>query len=559
MSRLVFAIVLVAAGSSLLVGAATPFFTDVTKAAGITFVHNNGAAGKRYYPETMGPGAIVFDADADGWQDLLFVNGTRFKGEAGRPGFSALYRNRGNGTFADITPGSGFDVEIYGMGGAAGDFDNDGRVDVYMTAYGGGRLFHNLGNGKFQDVTARAKIDDTGWSSSAMWFDYDRDGFLDLLIARYLVWSPQNNVECSITASDRSFCPPSMYRGAGPRLFHNRKDGTFEDVTMASGFHEANSKSLGVAMLDVDDDGWLDVFVANDGTPNHLRRNNRNGTFSEIGDKAGVATTPEGRARAGMGVDAADFDGSGRPGIIVGNFSQEMMAMYRNDGGGAFVDDAPASAIGRTSRLSLTFGLFFFDADLDGRLDIFAANGHISDSFPPGMSGITHAQRPHLFRNLGNRRFEETIDAAGPALARAVVARGAAYGDIDNDGDLDLVVLENRGPARLFRNELDAAPHVLRLKLTGVTANRDAIGARVDVTRLDGTRAWSVVKTGSSYLSQSELPLTFGLGAATSLRAVTVTWPNGAKESLGALGGDQIITVRERAGIVSRSPLAKRR
>jgi hypothetical protein len=507
----------------------------------------------------MGSGAIFFDADGDGWQDLLLVNGTRFQGEPGPVGHSALYQNRGDGTFADITRGSGLDVELYGMGGAAADFDNDGRMDVYLTAYGGGRLFRNLGGGRFGDVTMRSGVADTAWSSSAMWFDYDRDGLLDLLVGRYLEWSPQRNVECSITGSDRSFCPPDAYRGVGPQLFRNRGNATFSNVTETAGLTQLNSRNLGVALLDVDGDGWQDAFIASDGTPNLLYRNNRNGTFTDIAQQSGVAVLPSGRARAGMGVDAADFDGSGRPGIIVGNFSQEMLAVYRNEGQGLFVDTAPRSSVGRDSRMSLTFGLFFFDADLDGRLDILAVNGHISDVFPPGMTGITYQQRPHLFRNLGEGRFEETIAAAGAALNRAIVGRGAAYADIDHDGDLDLVVMENHGPTTLYRNGLGAGAHALRVRLQGETANRDAIGARVDVTRADGTTAWAMVKTGSSYLSQSELPLTFGLGAATSLRALKVTWPGGKVETLGSLPADQSITIREGMGIVARAPLSRRR
>jgi len=555
-----FALVtLLASLAAMGLDAATPRFTDITKASGIGFVHNNGESGKRYYPETMGSGVVVFDADGDNWQDLLFVNGTRFPGEAGPPGLAALYRNSGNGTFTNVTRGSGLDVELYGMGGAAGDFDNDGRVDVFVTSWGGGRLFRNLGGGKFADVSVRARITDRGWSSSAMWFDYDRDGFLDLLVARYLEWEPQWNVQCSITGADKGFCPPTSYRGQGPVLYHNRRDGTFTDVTASAGLERSNSKDLGVAVIDFDADGWLDAFIASDGTPNRLHRNNGNGTFTDVAAKGGVAVTPNGRARAGMGVDAADYDGSGRPGLIVGNFSEEMMAVYRNEGGGLFVDEATASSIGRDSRLSLTFGLFFFDADLDGRLDIFAANGHISDTFPTGMTGITHAQRPHLFRNLGNRRFEDTIVSAGPALARRIVGRGAAYVDFDLDGDLDLVVTENRGPARLYRNDLGGASHALRVKLTGATANRDGIGARIDLTRLDGSVSWALVKSGSSYLSQSELPVTFGLGQAAGVRSVKITWPGGRTESLGAVDGDQQITIREGSGIVARAPLARPR
>ena len=549
------------AALTLTLEGATPRFTDITQAAGISFVHNNGATGKKFYPETMGSGVVVFDLDADGWQDLLFVNSTGFPGETGSPGVSALYRNRGNGTFADITKGSGLDVELFGMGGSAGDYDNDGRTDVYITAYGGGRLFRNLGGGRFSDVTERAGVADSrlAWSSSAMWFDYDRDGFLDLLVGRYLDWSPENNHDCRGDHGVPMVCAPDSYRGQGPQLFHNNRDGTFANVTKSAGLQLGNSRNLGVAMLDADSDGWLDAFIASDGTPNLLFRNNRNGTFTDIGLAAGVAVQGAGRARAGMGVDVADYDGSGRPSVIVGNFSEERMALYRNAGNGLFIDEASASAIGRESYLSLTFGLFFFDVDLDGLPDIFAANGHISDVFPPGMNAaITHAQRPHLFRNLGHERFEETIVAAGETLARRIVGRGAAYADIDRDGDLDLIVTENQGPARVYRNDLDRRAHAVRLKLVGRTVNRDAIGARVDVTAGDGTTTWAMVKTGSSYLSQSELPLTFGLGSASTIKSAKVTWPGGRIEALGELPVDQLLTVRESAGVVSRVPLSRR-
>jgi len=558
MKRLACALLL-AAVSRLAIEAATPLFTDITASAGIRFTHNNGASGKKYYPETMGSGVVVFDADGDNAQDLLFVNGTRFPGEPGPPGYPALYRNRGNLAFDDVTKGSGLDVEMYGMGGAAADYDNDGRVDLFVTAWGGGRLFRNLGGGKFGDVTTRAGITDRAWSSGAMWFDYDRDGALDLLVVRYLSWEPRFNQECSITGKDQSFCPPVFYRGIGPLLYRNRGDGTFADVSAAAGLSDTGAKGLGVVMFDFDADGWLDIFVAADTTQNLLFRNNRNGTFTDVGLQGGVAVTARGTARAGMGTDAADYDGSGRPGIIVGNFAEEMLALYRNDGRGLFVDEAPGSSIGRDSRWSLTFGLFFFDADMDGRLDIFAANGHISDIFPPGSSpSITHAQRPHLFRNLGSRRFEETIGAAGPELARRIVGRGAAYGDFDLDGDLDLVVTENRGPARLYRNDL-AGARSLRVKLERPATNRDAIGARVDLTRADGSIAWALVKTGSSYLSQSELPLTFGLGPAAEARSLKITWPDGRSESIVGVKAGEQITIRQGNGIVARTPLTARK
>ena len=559
LSRRLAVALIVACASGLTAQAPPPPFTDVTKAAGIRFVHNNGnAAGKNYYPETMGSGALFFDADGDGSQDLLLVNGTHFKGEAGPVGLPALYRNTGKGAFVDVTAASGLGVELYGMGGAAADYDNDGREDVYITAFGGGRLFHNVGGGKFVDVTQASRVVDDAWSSSAMWFDYDRDGFVDLIMSRYVEWSPDHNGLCGIPGSKVTFCPPVMYRGFGPRLFHNNRNGTFTDVTAAAGLAESNSRGLGVAMIDVDADGWPDVLLANDTTPNFLRRNNRNGTFTEVGFKAGISVPPGGRPRAGMGIDVGELDGTGRPSVIIGNFSDEVMGVYRNLGEGVFEDVASQSAIGRDTRKSLTFGLFLFDADLDGRLDIFAANGHISDVFPLGMVGAKYAQAPHLFRNLGGGRFEDVVSAAGAELARPVVGRGAAYADIDRDGDLDLVITENKGPARVFRNDLARGAHALRVKLIGTTSNRDAIGARADVVRADGSATWQVVKTGSSYLSQSELPLTFGLGAATSVRSLRITWPDGKMEPLGRVDADQAITVREGQGIADRAPLNRR-
>ncbi len=542
--------------SPVLVAAQRPAgvtFVDTTAAAGIRFIHNNGATGKKFMPETMGSGVVVFDADADGWQDVLFVNGTKYENEAGEVGIAGLYRNARNGSFTDITAGSGLDVPLNGMGGAAGDFDSDGRIDLFITTVSGGRLFRNTGNGKFTDVTAAAGVGDNEWASSAMWLDYDADGLIDLMVARYLQWRPLYSRSCSPNGRDQTYCTPGMYKGGGPLLFRNRGNGTFENVTKAAGVFEANDKMLGLAALDYDGDGDIDVFVANDTVPNKLYRNNGNGTFTNVSFLAGVGVTLEGRARAGMGVDAADYDDSGRPSVAVGNFSGEMMALFRNDGGDLFIDEAPKGTVGRESRWSLTFGLFFFDYDLDGRLDLFATNGHISEIFPNRRDGVRlkYAQRPHLFRNLGKGAFEEAITAVGPDLAREVVGRGAAYADIDHDGDLDLFVTENHGPARLYRNDGGAANHAVRFRLAGVTSNRDAIGARVEITRADGSKAWSLVKTGSSYASQSELPVTFGLGAATQFRGATITWPGGRTESLPGGAADRELVVREGAGIVA--------
>ncbi len=337
--------------------AGPPLFADVTARAGIKFVHTSGAFGKKYLPETIGSGVVFFDADGDSWQDLLFVNSSRWPGRAGAKTTPALYRNNGDGTFTDVTRGSGLDVEVYGIGATAADFDNDGREDVYVTALGGNRLFRGTGGGRFADVTRTAGVGDGGFSTSALWFDYDHDGRLDLFVSHYVDWSIEKDLFCTLDGKSKSYCTPESYKGHGPALYHNRGNGTFEDVTRQAGLFDTTSKGLGVAMVDYDADGWMDLFVANDTQPNRLYRNKGDGTFSDAGTSAGVAFSEAGVARAGMGVDAADYDGSGRPGIIVGNFSNEMMALYHNEGRGLFIDEAPATVIGRATLLTLTFAL----------------------------------------------------------------------------------------------------------------------------------------------------------------------------------------------------------
>jgi enediyne biosynthesis protein E4 len=532
-------------------------FADATGAAGIHFRHTNGAFGKKYLPETMGSGVAFFDADGDGFVDLFFVNSTNWPGHPGPPSRQALYRNNHDGTFTDVTAQSGLGVEMYGLGVAAGDYDNDGRTDLFVTGLNGNRLFHNAGGGRFVDVTARAGVASPAFSTSAAWLDYDRDGRLDLFVANYVEWSIAADLVCTLDGKTKSYCTPESYKGRSPVLFHNRGDGTFEDATRAAGLYDPASKALGVALIDYDGDGWIDLVVANDTQPNRLYRNRRNGTFADVGTTAGIAFNEAGVARAGMGVDAGDDNGSGRASIVIGNFANEMMALYTPDASGLFIDEAPRSAVGRRSLLTLTFGCFFFDYDLDGWLDIFAANGHVADDIERVQKRVTYAQPPHLFRNQGRGRFEEATAAAGGALAQPMVARGAAYGDVDLDGDLDVVVTTNNGPAKLFRNDT-AGNHALRVTLRGRESNRDAIGARVTVRLADGTSQWRMVKSGSSYLSQSELPLTFGLGAADAVRSIDVSWPNGRSETLPGVAGDQRITIEEGRGIVDRAPLAKR-
>jgi enediyne biosynthesis protein E4 len=557
--RLIIAASLVLLAGVLAGGAASPSvtFSDVTSAAGISFVHHNGAFGQKYLPETIGSGVVFLDVDGDGWQDVLLVNSKSWPGHPGPRSLPALYRNLHNGTFADITKGSGLDVELYGIGATAADYDNDGNVDVYVTALDGNRLFRNIGGGKFVDTTARAGVGDGGFSTSALWFDYDNDGKLDLFVAHYVAWSAARDLFCTLDGKTKSYCTPESYKGQSPSLYKNLGNGTFEDVTKRAGLYDTSSKGLGVAMLDFDGDGLIDLFVANDTQPNRLYRNKGNGTFQDVAVTAGVAFSEAGVARAGMGVDAIDYDGSGRPSIIIGNFSNEMMALYHNEGHGLFIDDAPKGAVGRASLLTLTFGCFFFDYDLDGLPDIFTANGHVADDIERVQSHITYAQRPHLFHNLGHKQFEEVTAQAGSALQRAMVARGAAYGDYDNDGDLDVLVSTNNGPARLFRNEGGNRNNVLRIRAIGTTSNRDGIGARVEVTPHGGTRMWQLVKTGSSFASQSELALTFGLGSATSVDRVSVVWPGGRLDTIGPVQPNQSITIKEGTGAVQATPIMR--
>jgi enediyne biosynthesis protein E4 len=520
-------------------------FTDVTTQSGIRFRHHSGAFGKKYLPETMGSGVIVFDADGDGAQDLFFVNSKSWPGQPAARALPALYRNAGNGTFIDVTRQAGLGHEMYGMGGAAADFDNDGDTDLFVTALGGNRLFRNAGKGSFEDVTSRAGVGAGEFSTSAAWFDYDKDGRLDLYVCNYVVWSIQTDRFCSLDGKTKSYCTPEAYQGASPRLFRNRGDGTFEDATKRAGLLDPASKALGIALLDYNDDGWLDLFVANDTQPNRLYRNTGKGTFVDEAVAGGVAFNDAGVARAGMGSDAADYDGSGRPSLVVGNFSNEMIALYHNEGSSLFIDEAPSSTVGQASLQTLTFACFFFDYDLDGLPDIFAANGHVADDINRAQPKITYAQRPHLFRNAGNKRFEVVSQRVGPALQTPVVARGAAYLDADRDGDLDLVMTTNNGPARLLRNDGGNRHRWLRVQLVGTKSNRSAIGARVTVTLEGGRKIWGLVKTGSSYLSQSEVPLTFGLGANGRVTALQVDWPSGATTNGGALEANRTVTIVE--------------
>ena len=529
-------------------------FRDITQRAGIHFLHNNGAFGKKYLPETMGPGVAFIDYDNDGWPDIFLVNGTDWPGQPAKHSTPKLYHNNHDGTFTEVTHKAGLDIEIFGMGVAVGDYDNDGYDDLFITAMGQSRLFHNNGNGTFSDVTQKARLlGPKEFSTSAAWVDYDKDGKLDLVVANYVEWSLDGDLYCTLDGKSKSYCTPESYKGTAVRLWHNRGDGTFEDVTKKAGLGDKTSKTLGIALLDYDNDGWPDLLFSNDTQPNKLYRNNGNGTFTEKAVVAGVAFSEDGVARAGMGVDAVDYDRSGATSLLITNFSNQMLSLYHNEGRGLFVDEAPRSEIGRASLLTLGFGCFFFDYDLDGWPDILIANGHIDSDIQRVQPNVKYAMPPHLFRNMGTGDFVEVTKSLGSAFAAPRVGRGAAYADIGNRGRLDLLLSTNGGPVYLFENEASgtaATSRSLRLKLVGTVSNRDGIGAVVKVTAGSDWQS-QMLRSGSSYLSASELVLTYGLAQHDRADSVEIRWPSGRVETLSNVAAGQTITVTEGQGITS--------
>ena len=539
-------------------------FQDVTAKAGIHFVHNNGAFGKKFLPETVGPGVAFIDYDNDGWPDIFLVNGTHWLGHGQKHTTPKLYHNNHDGTFTDVTHKAGLDIEMYGVGVAVGDYDNDGYDDLFITAYGQSRLFHNNGNGTFTDVTQKAGLSGVNeFSTSAAWVDYDKDGKLDLVVGNYVQWTPETDLYCTMDGKNKSYCTPESYKGTSVRLWHNNgKDSkgnvTFSDVTQKAGLGEPTSKTLGVAILDYDNDGWPDLLFSNDTQPNKLYHNNGNGTFTEKAVVAGVAFSEDGVARAGMGVDTADYDRSGNTSLLITNFSNQMLSLYHNEGKGLFVDEAPRSEVGRASLLTLGFGCFFFDYDLDGWPDILVANGHIDPDIQKVQVNVKFAEPPHLFRNLGKGKFVEVTKSAGAEFAAARVGRSAAYADVFNDGRLDVLLSTNGGAVHLFRNVAASASkeqlnHSVRFKLLGTKSNRDGIGAVVRVTSPDGTQT-QMLKSGSSYLAANELVLTFGLGQLTKADAVEIRWPSGQVDRLSNVNAGQTVVVTESKGATSAAP-----
>ena len=529
-------------------------FVDISKSAGIRFVHQSAKSQRKYMVETMGSGCAFLDYDGDGWQDILLLNNAPLTGGevTGIPRL-ALYHNNRNGTFTDVTAGSGLDREpMYAVGVAVGDYDNDGRDDIYISCVlGPGHLFHNEGRGRFRDATQEAGVGNKGmWGASCMWIDYDRDGLLDLFVCNYVPYrSLADDVPCYAGDPLKNvYCDPKAYRTTHCTLYHNEGHGRFKDVTLSSGLGSLKGKSLGVAMWDTTGSGWPDLFVANDDTATFLLKNGHDGTFKEIGIESGIAFMANGSAPSGMGIDADDLYNDGSLCLVISNFQGRRTLLFHAAQSGLFLEEGDSSGIGQATADVLGFGVFACDFDNDGWKDILQVNGHVDDGVSEREPGIGYAQPTLLLRSLGDHRFAEVGLKSGAPFDRKIVGRGAAWGDIDNDGRPDVLILQNNGPALLWHNETPTKNHWVTFKLIGVRSNRDGIGALVTVTA-SGMTQRTMVRGGSSYCSQSDMRPHFGL-AGSPTADISIRWPSGVIDRIPSVPADRIWTVREGTGRV---------
>lgn len=543
-SRFTFHVCLLLLFASLTLAVQPPTFTDVTAEAGLNFKHTNGRSGEFYFVEQLGSGAAFFDYDNDGYLDLYFVNGADLPGfESEKPPTDCLYRNNGDGTFTDVTEIAGVGDRSYGVGCCVGDYDNDGYLDLYVTNFGKNRLYRNNGNGTFTDVADQANVGDVRWGASCAFADYDNDGHLDLYVTNYIQYQLDKNKICK-NKGVRTYCNPQEYVGEADILYRNNGNGTFTEVTQTAGVYQPRSRGLGVVWGDYDNDGYSDLYVANDTNENHLFRNNRDGSFSDEAFFAGVALSEDGEMGSGMGVDFGDYDNDGRLDIMVTNFQDEVATLYHNDGDGFFSDASYISGTGESTYASLGWGVCFFDYDNDGAKDIFIANGHIFGNVEEFNPETTYAQVNHLFRNLGGGVFQEVTTNTGLDLSQKAPSRGAAFGDYDNDGDIDILVTNSDGKPQLLRNDGGNQNNWVKVHIRGTTSNRAGIGVRVEVVTGDVSQM-AEVKSGSGYLCQNALTLHFGLGRHVIIDKIVATFPGGGVYKLEAAAVNRVIEITE--------------
>jgi hypothetical protein len=518
--------------------------TDVAKEAGLVFLHERGGTAEHRLPESMGSGLAWLDYDADGWMDVYVVQSGPFPPANSPQASDRLFRNNGDGTFRDVTAKSGLSDTAYGMGAFAADYDNDGFVDLLVTNWGSVNLYHNQGDGTFRDVTAKLGLKEKGWFSAAAWADVEGDGLLDLLLTRYVDDSQEAKLFCgNVETGERMYCRPMQYPGTTELLYRNNGDGSFRDITRESGLAEAVGKALGAVFVDVDLDGKLDLYVANDALLNFLFRNLGGGRFEDVSVLSGTAFDPKGNPQGSMGVDAGDLDGDGLPDLAVSNFEGEPNAYYRNLGSGLFEDLSVSSGFAQRVPRDVGFGLNFLDLESDGDLDVFIANGHVDDK--PRLQGATHAQRNALIWNQGGGRFVEK--PCGSAFETNHVGRGSAAADYDNDGDPDLAVSNSGGPLLLLRND-DGGGGWLGVQLVGRKSNRQGIGARLVAETPAGKTLTRLVHAGSSYLSSSDPRVLFGLGSEKAVKRLTIHWPSGAVQALENLPAGKYVKIEEASG-----------